>query len=110
MASAVRRVSVLSNSTTHQIRMSLSTGHMEVATRNMDIGGESREDIPVRYEGEDLSVGYNAMFLSEIFRSVDTDEVLLELESPVSACIIKPAIQKESHEYLYLIMPLRLND
>ena len=110
LAAAVRRVSVLSNTTTHQIRMSLTPGNMEVATRNTDIGGESRENVTVRYDGDDLNVGYNALFLSEIFRAVDTDEVVLELESPVSACIVKPAVQKESQEYLYLIMPLRLND
>jgi DNA polymerase III subunit beta len=110
LAAAVRRVSVLSNAITHQIRMSLYPGHMEVATRNTEIGGESQESVAVRYEGESLNVGYNALFLSEIFRVVDTDEVVLELESPVSACIVKPAVQKESQEYLYLIMPLRLNE
>ncbi len=110
IAAAVRRVSVLSNATTHQIRISLVSGLMDIATRNLEISGESRESVPVRYEGEELNVGYNALFLSEIFRAVDTDEVVLELESPVSACIVKPAVQKESQEYLYLIMPLRLND
>lgn len=110
MASAVRRVSVLSNTITHQIRMSLSSGEMEVSTFNQDIGGESRETIPVRYDGESLVVGYNASFLSEIFRAVDTEELILELESPMSACIIKPGVVKDSQEYQYLIMPLRLNE
>lgn len=110
LAAAVRRVSVLSNTLTHQIRISLFPGQMEIATRNMDIGGESRESLSVRYEGETLNAGYNASFLSDIFRTVDTDEVVLELESPVSPCIVKPAVQKESQEYMYLIMPLRLND
>lgn len=110
LASAVRRVSVLSNTITHQIRFSLMSGQMEVSTSNQDIGGESRETIPVRYDGDSLVVGYNASFLLEIFRAVDTDEVVLELESPMSACIVKPAVAAEGKEYLYLIMPLRLNE
>ena len=109
-AASVRRVSVLSNSITHQIRMEISPGRMEVTTRNDDIGGESRESIEIRYDGDPLIAGYNAVFLAEILRKIETDEVLLELESPTTACIIKPIGQKETEEYVYLIMPLRISD
>jgi DNA polymerase-3 subunit beta len=107
---AVRRVSVLSNSITHQIRISVTSGKMELATKNEDIGGESRESIGVRYDGEPMTAGYNATFLAEILRRIETDEVLLELEAPTTACIVKPVGQKETDEYIYLIMPLRLSD
>ncbi len=110
LAGTVRRVSVLSNSVTHQIKIGVSNGIMEVSTSNVDIGGESRETVPVRYEGESLTVGYNAQFLSEILRAVDTEEIEMELESPTSACIVRPGVRKEDQEYFYLIMPLRLNE
>ncbi|HDY90471.1 MAG TPA: DNA polymerase III subunit beta, partial [bacterium] len=109
-SASVRRVSVLSNSITHQIRMAISSGLMEVNTKNDDIGGESRESIAVRYDGEPIIAGYNAAFLSEILRKIETDEVLLELESPTTACILKPVGQKETDEFVYLIMPLRISD
>ena len=110
LASAVRRVSVLSNSVTHQIRMSLNSGQMEITTLNQDIGGEARENLTVRYEGEPVIVAYNASFLMEIFRVIDTDEIVLELETPMAACIIRPVAASETRECLYLIMPLRLNE
>ena len=113
LSSAVRRVSVLSNSITHQVRFSLSSGTMELTTTNADIGGEAREAVGIRYEGEPLTVGYNASFLLEILRKVDTGEVLLELETPTTACILKPVKTDQgdtSGEYLYLIMPLRISD
>jgi len=110
LSAAVRRVSVLSNSITHQIRMSISPGQMELSTRNDDIGGESRESFSIRYDGEPLTVGYNAAFLTEILRRIEADEVVLELETPTTACIIKPVGHKETDEYVYLIMPLRLSD
>ena len=90
--------------------LSVTPGKMELATRNEDIGGESRESIDVRYDGEPITAGYNAAFLSEILRRIETDEVLLELETPTTACIIKPVGQKETDEYIYLIMPLRLSE
>lgn len=110
LSAAVRRVSVLSNSITHQISMSISPGKMELSTKNDDIGGESRESFDVRYDGEQLTAGYNAIFLTEILRKIEAKEVVLELETPTTACIIKPVDKKESDEYVYLIMPLRLGD
>lgn len=109
-ADVVRRVSVLSSAITHQIRMSINPGEMEVTTSNMDIGGEARETLPVNYSGEPMVVGYNAEFLSQILRAVDTEELVLELETPTAACIIRPVGEKASQECYYLIMPLRLND
>ena len=48
LVAAVRRVSVISNSITHQIKLSVSPGVMEIATKNDDIGGESIETLNVR--------------------------------------------------------------
>lgn len=113
LSSAIRRVSVLSNSITHQVRFSLLNGTMELTTTNADIGGEAREAVSIRYEGEPLIVGYNALFLLEIIRKIDTEEVLLELETPTTACILRPVKTDPndvSGEYLYLIMPLRISD
>ncbi|MFC1607361.1 DNA polymerase III subunit beta [Candidatus Latescibacterota bacterium] len=113
LLAAVRRVSVLSNAITHQIRLSVSSGSMELTTTNADIGGQAREAVSVKYEGESLIVGYNASFLLEILRKIETDEVVLELESPTTACIIRPVKgedQVSSGDYMYLIMPLRISD
>lgn len=110
LSASLRRVSVLSNSITHQIRIDVSPGRMELSTRNEDIGGESQETIDIRYDGEPIIAGYNAAFLLEILRNIETEEVVLELEAPTTACIVKPVGQKETDEFIYLIMPLRISD
>ena len=110
LSAAVRRVSVLSNSITHQVRFSLSSGKMEITTSNADIGGEANELIDVRYEGDPLLTGYNSFFLLEILRKIGTEELVMELETIISACILKPVEKEEKGECLYLIMPLRINE
>lgn len=110
LEAAVRRVSVISSSITHMIKMRISSGLMEISTINEDIGGESRESIAVRYDGDTMIAGYNGQFLSEILKRIDTEDVLIEMESPTTACLLKPVGLKDSDEYIYLIMPLRLSD
>jgi len=106
----VRRVSVLSNSITHQIRMNINAGSVELTTTNADIGGEAHQNMDVEYDGESLVVGYNSNFFLEILRKIDTEQVVLELESPTTACIAKPVGMGDDEQLLYLIMPLRLNE
>ncbi len=109
-ASSVRRVSVLSNAVTHQVKLEIESGKMELSTKNDDIGGEARDSLEIRYEGESIVAGYNANFLTEILRRIDSDEVLIELETSKTACIIRPVGEQGTDAYLYLIMPLRLSE
>ena len=108
LASAVRRVSILSNSLTHQVKFSLGKNKLQLSATNVDLGGEAKEELPCEYKDEKMELGYNASYVEEILKQTDGEEVVMELSSPVSAGIIYSADRTE--DYLCLIMPLRLAD
>ena len=104
---AVRRVSILSSSYTRQVRFKLSSGQVELSAASPEIGGEAREVIPAEYSEEDMEIGYNAQFLMEILRKMDTPGIRFELNNHVTAALLKPTNQKEGEDYFCLLMPLR---
>ena len=104
---AVRRVSILSSSYTRQVRFKLSSGLVELSAASPEIGGEAREVIPAEYSEEDMEIGYNAQFLMEILRKMDTPGIRFELNNHVTAALLKPTEQKEGEDYFCLLMPLR---
>ncbi|MCP4706755.1 MAG: DNA polymerase III subunit beta [candidate division Zixibacteria bacterium] len=107
LAGAVRRVSILSNSLTHQVKFGVKNNNLTISTTNADVGGEGKEVIPCDYTGDALELGYNALYVSDILTKIEGDEVIVELSSAVAAGIVySPSIPKE--EFLCLIMPLRL--
>jgi DNA polymerase-3 subunit beta len=108
LISAVRRVSILSNSLTHQVRFRLGENTLVLSATNTDLGGEAKEELPCEYKEEKMELGYNASYIEEILRQVDGEEAVFELSSPVSAGIVYSADRTE--DYLCLIMPLRLAD
>lgn len=111
LESAVRRVSVLSNSTTRQIRYSVRPGFIELSASSHDIGGEAREEVPAEYEGDAMDTAYDFRYLLDVVERIEGEDVVFKLDSPVSAGIIMPAEEEmEGEEYQCLIMPLRLND
>ncbi len=107
---AVRRVSILSNSLTHQVKFSLKADELELSATNFDLGGEARENLKIQYKNENLEIGYNSNYIIDILKQVDGDEVNFELDSPTSATILKSAADEENENYFFLVMPLRLLD
>lgn len=108
LMAGVRRVAVLSNSLTHQVRFALTGDKLELSAANQDIGGEAKESLPCQYSGEDLEVGYNANYILDMLKNYENGDVTFELATSVSAGVIHSAIEEKKDEYLCLIMPLRL--
>lgn len=107
---AVRRVSILASTQTHQLRLAIKKNELELSATSQEIGGEAREHLDVDYDAEEMIIGYNSTYLQEVLRRITCDEVLFELDSAVAAGIIRPGEQLEGEDYLCLLMPLRLNE
>jgi DNA polymerase III subunit beta len=107
LGGAVRRVSILSNALTHQVKFGLKKGRLTLSTSNADVGGEGVEAIECDYSAEPVDIGYNATYVSEILSKIDSDEVVFELSSPVAAGIVY-GTDVSKNDFLCLIMPLRL--
>ncbi|UCE65986.1 MAG: DNA polymerase III subunit beta [Candidatus Zixiibacteriota bacterium] len=107
---AVRRVAILSNTLTHQVKFSLKMDELELSATNFDLGGEARENLKVEYKNEEMEIGYNSNYIIDILKHVEGDEVSFELNTPTTAAIIKSFTSTKDEEYFFLVMPLRLLD
>jgi DNA polymerase-3 subunit beta len=108
LMAGVRRVAVLSNSLTRQVKFSLSKDRLELSTTNQDIGGEATESLQCRYDGAELEIGYNANYVMDILKNMESGDVVFELATSVSAGLVRSAEESKKNEYLCLLMPLRL--
>jgi len=110
LAAAVRRVAVLSNTLTRQVRFSLSHNGIELSATNQDVGGEARETVACHYEGDDLEIGYNAHYVLDMLKNFDPGEVVFQLSTSIAAALVHSADEAQKDKYLCLVMPLRLAD
>lgn len=110
LSASVRRAAIFANQITHQIRWSLTAGQVTISAEDVEVGGEARETLAAQYDGKAMDIGYNAQYVQEILRHVDSEEVLLRLKDPGSAAIVEPVQQKEGEHHMMLLMPIRLND
>jgi DNA polymerase-3 subunit beta len=106
---SLRRVSKLSDSASHQVRMSLRKNRVHLSVSTADVG-EAKDDLEAKYSEDDLEIGYNAVYLLDILKSMDAENVQFALNTPVSAGVVTPLDSKSDAQALCLIMPLRLQD
>ncbi len=110
LLSSVRRISIYSNKTTHQIRLKLSGSELQVSAEDLDFSNEANERLACQYEGEDMEIGFNAKFLIEMLNNLDSDEITFELSTPNRAGLLMPIANEENESVLMLVMPVMLNN
>ncbi len=108
---SVRRVSLFANKTTHQVRLRIVGSELHISSEDPDYSNEATERRTCDYTGEDLEIGFNARFLSDMLSNLESEKVLLEMSAPNRAGIITP--DEKSHpdeDVLMLVMPVMLNN
>ena len=100
----VRRISLLAQKNA-PLRLSFSEGTLTVSAQTPDVG-EASEAIPVPFHGEAFEIGFNPEFLRDGLESIDSDELVLKLISPLRPGLIE---SPDTGDFVYLIMPIRLN-
>ena len=109
LTSALKRMSVIASDQTHRIRLSFNAGMLKFSVQTPDLG-EAADELPIRFEGDQLDIGFNASYLLEILRYMPTDEVRLTFKAPERAATVEPEGWSDPAKYLCLVMPLRLMD
>jgi len=107
--SALRRVSVFSNKSTNQVALNISGSELQLAAQDVDFSFEGNERMKCQYDGEDLTIAFNARFLIEMLNAAEGDDVRIELSTPTKAGILRPMDVDENEDLLMLVMPLMLN-
>ena len=107
---AIKRVSIFSNKSTHQVALSLSSEECKITTEDPEKSSKANEKISAQYEGDPIVIGYNAEYLKDVVSHVPGDEVVVELSSSVSAALFSSLQSEEQVESIMLLMPIRLND
>jgi DNA polymerase III subunit beta len=104
LTDVVRRISLMAQKNA-PLRLSFSEGTLTVSAQTPDVG-EASEAIPVPFHGEPFEIGFNPEFLRDGLESIDTDELVLKLISPLRPGLIE---SPDAGGFVYLIMPIRLN-
>lgn len=110
LLNSLRRASIFSNQSTHQIRVKIADNILFLSAEDVDFANKAAEPLNCSYEGDEIEIGFNAKFILEILSNVDADMIRMELSAPNRAVLIFPTEQEDAgEEILMLVMPVMLN-
>jgi DNA polymerase-3 subunit beta len=106
LASAVKRVRLLSNERSKAVKFAIAKDQVEITSSTPEVG-EAHEVLPVDYSGAALQICFNADYVDNFLGVVETESVELEFKDEMSQAVMKP-IGADGYSYTYVIMPMRI--
>jgi DNA polymerase-3 subunit beta len=107
---SLRRISIYSNRTTHQIRLKLTPpNELVISAEDLDYSNEANERLLCEYNGDEMEIGFNAKFLIEMLNNVSSNTLSFELSAPNRAGLVVPLEKEDDEDILMLVMPVMLN-
>ena len=111
LLNSLKRVSIFSNKTTHQIRLKIAGAELNISAEDNDFSNKAEERLSCSYQGDNIQIGFNSRFLIEMLNNMGAEEISLSMSLPNRAGIIAPLDNVEEGEQVtMLVMPVMLND
>jgi DNA polymerase-3 subunit beta len=119
----LRRVSQMADERSRMVKFKLEPKTLSLLTDARELG-EAHETLEVDYEGEEVTVGFNARYVLDFLNAIETESVQVALNDPLSPGLFRPdgtegqekppsgkGKKKKApsqEEYLCVIMPMRV--
>ena len=109
-ASAVERASLIARTDQYNIvKLAFEKGLMRISSNSPEIG-ETEETIPAEGTGDDVTIAFNASYLMDAMKSLDSDTCILSLQGANEQGMnLSPmTIHEEADpKYIYVVTPVR---
>jgi DNA polymerase-3 subunit beta len=86
------------------VRVDLEDNKMTIFSSSPDLG-EAKEDVPIDYTGDKVTLGFNARYVLDVLNAMTSDKVVLEMQDPLSPVLVK---EEGNEDYKCVIMPMRI--
>jgi DNA polymerase-3 subunit beta len=103
---AISRVAQFADERSRAVRLKLDKGELKLSASSTETG-ESEDSIEIDYDGDALTIGFNAQYVLEFLKAAGAGEIKLELKDAQSAGQLRPA-ESEDYKYRYIVMPMRI--
>lgn len=87
------------------VKLSIIDGEMKISAQSNDVGGV-QEVIQVEKSGEDLEIAFNARYLLDVLKALDSEMIKIEFSGALSPALFKA---EDKLGYLYLVLPIRIS-
>lgn len=105
-SAAVDRISLISRSGEYNIiKLDFSNSNVKISSNNPAIGN-AEEYLPATIEGPDITIAFNAQYISDVLKNIDSPNCRIKLNSALSPAAIR---EESDTDFIYVVTPVRTN-
>jgi len=101
---ALKRISILSSEKSRGVKFNLEKNKLVITSSNPDYG-DAKEEIDIKYDGDEISIGFNSKYIIDILTSIEDNFINFHLKDNLSPGMIESV---DDTNFLSVIMPMRL--
>lgn len=110
LLTAMKRVSLFASTASSLVRMNIRNNEVMLAAQDLDYTLSAEERVECEYEGNAMTIGFNATYMIEVLTNLQADTVVIRLSDPARPGIFVPITDLEGEEVLMLLMPMQVMD
>lgn len=108
LLAAMRRVSLFASKASSLVKMTMDSNSMRLDSQDLDYSTKANETVACSYDGNPISIGFNAVYMMEVLNNLPGDNIVVKLSDPGRPGLFMPFEQKENEEILMLQMPMQV--
>ncbi len=105
LVAALERVAIMVSEKTNIVKFDFVDNKL-ILSGNTPESGTSEDAIDIQYDDEELTIAFNYRYVLEAIKNIDSEEIKIGLNTPLSATVIKP--NDDDVDYISLIMPVQI--
>jgi DNA polymerase-3 subunit beta len=105
MLDALKRVSLLVEQKSRRVYLGVSPEKISISSEESDIGS-AEEEIPCKYDGDEVSIALNYRYIEEPLKVMSADELCVYFTESNKIITLKPSPEQD---YFHILMPMQLD-
>jgi DNA polymerase-3 subunit beta len=107
LADALRAVALAASDRTGGVKLTLGAGKVRFESESPE-SGEGFDEVNVDYDGNEVTIGFNARYFLDVLGAIEDDEIVLGISGELDPAVVKPATESAEQSYLAVVMPMRI--
>lgn len=110
LLTAMRRVALFASAASSLVRLNIQPNEMLLSSQDLDYSTSAEERVACEYEGNAMTIGFNAQYMIEVLNNLKGNVVLVKLADPSLPGIFSPDEQPAGESTIILLMPMQVLD
>ncbi len=101
---ALKRVALLVEQKSRRVYLTVAPGTLTISSQETEIG-TAKEEIPCKYDGEEITIALNYLYVEEPIKVIGSERVKFEFTEAMKAVTVR---SEPGKDFFHIIMPMQM--